>query len=171
MRLRTAKVLPSIWIPGSGRMKKLNLRVGSFSANIYHFEPCNIIFSTLAGKEYEISFYHRQSNQLNPSKSTDRKEETESVSDERSIYVKSIKDYLPVDVNCLSKNVSKFGFNEKLSKLIRIYDLHDFVLLTPYTDSSNVFASETAVKLLMSSFCIAAYNTRWLVLSVYHFSF
>lgn len=83
-----------------------------------------------------------------------------------SINPKSARDVLPLDVNCLSKNVSKFGFNEKLTKLIRIYDLQDFVLLTPYTESSNVFASETAVKLLMSSFCIAAYNTRWLVLSL-----
>ena len=67
----------------------------------------------------------------------------------------------PTNINCLSRSTSKFGSEGKLSKLIRLYGLTDFLLLTP--ENPNAVASETHVKLLMSSFCISAFNTRWFV--------
>lgn len=75
------------------------------------------------------------------------------------------RDYFPLDVNCLSKKPSKFGIDEKIKKLIRLYDLQNFVVFVPTADSTNVISTESWVKFLMSSFCLSAFNTRWLELS------
>jgi hypothetical protein len=82
-----------------------------------------------------------------------------------SIDDESVSSTFPMEINCLSRSALKLGSQEKLPKLIRLYDLTDFVLLT--AENPSALTSETLVKLLMSSFCISAFNTRWLVLDRY----
>lgn len=71
--------------------------------------------------------------------------------------------FFPLDVNCLSKNASKYGETEKLVKLIRLFDLQNFVLFVPTAESASVVSSESNVKFLISSFCMSAFNTRWYI--------
>lgn len=110
------------------------------------------------GKEFDINYFRK--------KTLKNKDETQSTAKDEPAAVATedddtTVDYFPMDVNCLSRSTRKFGNEEKLPKLIRLYNLTDFVLLT--SENPNAVTSETHVKLLMSSFCISAFNTRWFV--------
>lgn len=110
------------------------------------------------GKEFDINYFRK--------KTLKNKDETQSTAKDEPAVVATedddtTVDYFPMDVNCLSRSTRKFGNEEKLPKLIRLYNLTDFVLLT--SENPNAVTSETHVKLLMSSFCISAFNTRWFV--------
>lgn len=100
-------------------------------------------------------------------KDGDKRNDSENLAEENCPPNDMSGQFFPLDVNCLSKNASKYGDTEKLVKLIRLFDLQNFVLFIPTAESASVVSSESNVKFLMSSFCMSAFNTRWLV--VFHF--
>lgn len=124
-------------------------------------------FRLILGKEFEIFYYQHQDQLKNEINDTNKKEESEITPKKIIIQNDLSLNYLPLELNCLSKNISKFDQTKKLIKLIRLYNLKHFVLLFPVNDAVSIVSSESYVKFLMSSFYMSAFNTRWLVLYIH----
>lgn len=93
---------------------------------------------------------------------SDKEEERSKCVVEQCSKSAEVLNFFP-EINCLSKKSTETKSTDKLLKLIHLFDLQSFVLLTESSESGTPIFTETNVKLLLSSFCISALNTRWLV--------
>lgn len=120
------------------------------------------ILIVLLGREFDISFYLKEKPKLKDDSKSDKEEERSKSVLEQSSKSAQVLNFFP-EINCLSKKFTEVESTDKLLKLIHLFDLQSFVLLTESSESGTPIFTETNVKLLLSSFCISAFNIRWLV--------